>query len=107
MQNLWLLSLLDTGAILNEIPEEIADRLNIRKHHLWSVSSRSCKDLVHLTKNICANYRMKVGITILNLGPQATRENVLVVWTISRILYPLKPQSPFHIGGILVTHDAA
>jgi hypothetical protein len=53
------------------------------------------------------NYRMKVGITLPNLGPQATRENVLQaaiqaenegfdsVWTISRILYPLKPQSPF------------
>ncbi len=50
---------------------------------------------------------MKVGITLPNLGPQATRENVLQtaiqaenegfdsVWTISGILYPLKPQSPF------------
>jgi alkanesulfonate monooxygenase SsuD/methylene tetrahydromethanopterin reductase-like flavin-dependent oxidoreductase (luciferase family) len=50
---------------------------------------------------------MKVGITIPNLGPQATRENVLqtaiqaenegfdTVWTITRILWPLKPQSPY------------
>ena len=50
---------------------------------------------------------MKVGITIPNLGPQATRENVLQtaiqaenegfdsVWTITRILWPLKPQSPY------------
>jgi probable F420-dependent oxidoreductase len=51
---------------------------------------------------------MKVGITIPNLGPQATRENVLEtaiqaekegfdsVWTITRILWPLKPQSPYY-----------
>ena len=50
---------------------------------------------------------MKVGITIPNIGPQATRENVLQtaiqaekegfdsVWTITRILWPLKPQSPY------------
>ena len=50
---------------------------------------------------------MKIGITIPNLGPQATRENVLQtaiqaenegfdsVWTITRILWPLKPQSPY------------
>jgi len=50
---------------------------------------------------------MKVGITIPNLGPQATRENVLQtaieaekegfdsVWTITRILWPLKPQTPY------------
>jgi probable F420-dependent oxidoreductase len=50
---------------------------------------------------------MKVGITMPNLGPQATRENVLQtaiqaenegfdsVWTITRILWPLKPQSPY------------
>jgi alkanesulfonate monooxygenase SsuD/methylene tetrahydromethanopterin reductase-like flavin-dependent oxidoreductase (luciferase family) len=50
---------------------------------------------------------MKVGITIPNLGPQATRENVLQttiqaekegfdsVWTITRILWPLKPQSAY------------
>jgi probable F420-dependent oxidoreductase len=68
---------------------------------------QTSKDLVRFIKNECANYRMKVGITLPNLGPQATRENVLQtaiqaenegfdsVWTISRILYPLKPQSPF------------
>jgi len=50
---------------------------------------------------------MKVGITLPNLGPQATRENVLQtasqaekegfdsVWTITRILWPLNPQSPY------------
>lgn len=50
---------------------------------------------------------MKVGITLPNLGVQATRENVLQtavqaekegfdsVWTITRILWPLKPQSPY------------
>src|SRR5215467_15846505 len=47
---------------------------------------------------------MKVGITIPNLGPQATRENVLQTaiqaekegfWTITRILWPLKPQSAY------------
>jgi hypothetical protein len=50
---------------------------------------------------------MEVGITIPNLGPQATRENVLrtaiqaekegfnSVWTITRILWPLKPQSAY------------
>jgi probable F420-dependent oxidoreductase len=50
---------------------------------------------------------MKVGITIPNLGPQATRENVLhsaiqaekegfdSVWTITRILWPLQPQTPY------------
>ena len=48
---------------------------------------------------------MKVGITLPNLGPQATRDNVLQtatqaekegfdsVWTIERILWPLKPQT--------------
>lgn len=50
---------------------------------------------------------MKVGITLPNLGPQATRENVLKLatqaekdgfdslWTITRILWPLKPQSAY------------
>ncbi len=50
---------------------------------------------------------MKVGITLPNRGPQATRENVLQlatqaekegfdsVWTITRILWPLKPQSAY------------
>jgi alkanesulfonate monooxygenase SsuD/methylene tetrahydromethanopterin reductase-like flavin-dependent oxidoreductase (luciferase family) len=51
---------------------------------------------------------MKVGITIPNLGPQATKENVLrtapfqaekegfdSVWTITRILWPLKAQSAY------------
>ena len=50
---------------------------------------------------------MKVGITIPNIGPQATRENVLQtaiqaekegfdsVWTLTRILWPLKLQSPY------------
>jgi alkanesulfonate monooxygenase SsuD/methylene tetrahydromethanopterin reductase-like flavin-dependent oxidoreductase (luciferase family) len=50
---------------------------------------------------------MKVGITIPNLGPQATRENVFhsaiqaekegfdSVWTITRILWSLKPQSTY------------
>jgi probable F420-dependent oxidoreductase len=50
---------------------------------------------------------MKVGITLPNLGVQATRENVLKLvtqaekdgfdslWTITRILWPLKPQSAY------------
>jgi probable F420-dependent oxidoreductase len=50
---------------------------------------------------------MKVGITLPNLGPQATRENVLKLatqaekegfdslWTITRILWPLKPRSAY------------
>jgi len=50
---------------------------------------------------------MKVGITLPNLGPQATRENILTLatrsekegfdslWTITRILWPLKPQTPY------------
>jgi len=50
---------------------------------------------------------MKVGITLPNLGAQATRENVLKLatqaekdgfdslWTITRILWPLKPQSAY------------
>jgi len=50
---------------------------------------------------------MKVGITIPNIGPQATRENVLQtaiqaekegfdsVWTLTRILWPLKLPSPY------------
>ena len=57
---------------------------------------------------------MKVGITLPNLGPQTTKENVLQtatqaenegfdsVWTITRILWPLKPQTPY--GG---TSDGA
>jgi probable F420-dependent oxidoreductase len=52
---------------------------------------------------------MKVGITLPNLGPQATRDNVLQtatqaekegfdsVWTITRILWPLKPQTPYSV----------
>ncbi|MGA8080875.1 MAG: TIGR03619 family F420-dependent LLM class oxidoreductase [Candidatus Nitrosopolaris sp.] len=52
---------------------------------------------------------MKVGITLPNLGPQATRDNVLQtatqaekegfdsVWTITRILWPLKPQTPYGV----------
>jgi probable F420-dependent oxidoreductase len=50
---------------------------------------------------------IKVGITLPNLGAQATRENVLKLatqaekdgfdslWTITRILWPLKPQSAY------------
>jgi alkanesulfonate monooxygenase SsuD/methylene tetrahydromethanopterin reductase-like flavin-dependent oxidoreductase (luciferase family) len=50
---------------------------------------------------------MKVGITLPNLGPQATRENILTLatrsekegfdslWTITRVLWPLKPQTPY------------
>jgi len=50
---------------------------------------------------------MKVGITLPNLGPQATRDNILQtaiqaekegfdsVWTITRILWPLKPQTSY------------
>ena len=50
---------------------------------------------------------MKVGITLPNLGPQATRENILhsanqaekegfdSVWTITRILWPLRSQTPY------------
>ena len=52
---------------------------------------------------------MKVGITLPNLGPQATRDNALhtaieaekegfdSVWTIARILWPLKPQTPYPV----------
>ncbi len=50
---------------------------------------------------------MKVGITLPNLGPQATKENILQtatqaekegfdsLWTITRILWPLRPQTPY------------
>jgi alkanesulfonate monooxygenase SsuD/methylene tetrahydromethanopterin reductase-like flavin-dependent oxidoreductase (luciferase family) len=50
---------------------------------------------------------MKVGITLPNLGEQATRDNVLnsasqaekegfdSAWTITRILWPIKPQSAY------------
>jgi probable F420-dependent oxidoreductase len=50
---------------------------------------------------------MKVGITLPNLGIQARRDNILQtatqaeeegfdsVWTITRILWPLKPQAPY------------
>jgi probable F420-dependent oxidoreductase len=50
---------------------------------------------------------MRVGITLPNLGPQATKENVLQtaiqaekegfdsLWTITRILWPLRPQTPY------------
>ena len=50
---------------------------------------------------------MKVGITLPNLGPQATRDNILQtaiqaekegfdsVWTITRILWPLRSQTPY------------
>jgi probable F420-dependent oxidoreductase len=52
---------------------------------------------------------MKVGITLPNLGPQATKDNLLQtatqaekegfdsVWTITRILWPLKPQTPYGV----------
>ena len=48
---------------------------------------------------------MKVGITLPNVGPQATNENIFQLatqaekegfdspWTIRRVLWPLKPQS--------------
>jgi alkanesulfonate monooxygenase SsuD/methylene tetrahydromethanopterin reductase-like flavin-dependent oxidoreductase (luciferase family) len=50
---------------------------------------------------------MRVGIALPNLGPQARRDNILQtatqaekegldsVWTITRILWPLKPQTPY------------
>ena len=52
---------------------------------------------------------LKVGITLPNLGPQATGETILhtaiqaekegfdSVWTITRILWPLKPQTPYGV----------
>ena len=55
-------------------------------------------------KKTTISISMKVGITLPNLGPQATRDNILQtatqaekegfdsVWTITRILWPLKPQ---------------
>ena len=63
---------------------------------------------------------MKVGITLPNLGPQATRENVLKLatqaekegfdslWTITRILWPLKPQSAYRAtpdGGLPIEYQ--
>jgi hypothetical protein len=54
-----------------------------------------------------SKYKMKVGITLPNLGPQATKDNLLQtaihaekegfdsVWTLTRILSPLKPQTPY------------
>ena len=54
-----------------------------------------------------SKYEMKVGIALPSLGPQATRDNILQtatqaeregfdsVWTITRILWPLKPQTPY------------
>jgi alkanesulfonate monooxygenase SsuD/methylene tetrahydromethanopterin reductase-like flavin-dependent oxidoreductase (luciferase family) len=53
---------------------------------------------------------VKDGITLPNLGPQAIRDNILQaaiqaekesfdsVWTLTRILWPLKPQSPYGGG---------
>ncbi|HEY7082578.1 MAG TPA: hypothetical protein VH500_23045 [Nitrososphaeraceae archaeon] len=50
---------------------------------------------------------MKVGITLPNLGPQTTKEKILQtatqvekegfdsLWTITRILWPLRPQTPY------------
>jgi probable F420-dependent oxidoreductase len=52
---------------------------------------------------------MKVGITLPNVGPQATKDNLLQiaiqaekegfdsVWTITRSLWPLKPQTPYDL----------
>jgi probable F420-dependent oxidoreductase len=52
---------------------------------------------------------MKVGITLPNIGPQATRDNIIQLatqaeeegfdslWTIRRILWPLKPQSSYAV----------
>ena len=52
---------------------------------------------------------MKFGIALPNLGPQATRETVLhtaiqaekegfdSIWTITRILWPLKLQTPYGV----------
>ncbi|MGC1932776.1 MAG: LLM class flavin-dependent oxidoreductase [Candidatus Nitrosopolaris sp.] len=65
---------------------------------------------------------MKVGIMLPNLGPQATRNNVLEtaiqaekegfdsVWTIRRILWPLKPQTPYPVtpdGSLPVEYQTA
>jgi alkanesulfonate monooxygenase SsuD/methylene tetrahydromethanopterin reductase-like flavin-dependent oxidoreductase (luciferase family) len=63
---------------------------------------RSFYSKKHLSTSI-----MKVGITLPNLGPQATKENILQtatqaekegfdsLWTITRILWPLRPQTPY------------
>lgn len=57
---------------------------------------------------------MKVGITLPNVGPQATVENISYIarraehegfdslWTIRRILWPIEPQTPY-----LVTSDGS
>ncbi|MGA8082021.1 MAG: LLM class flavin-dependent oxidoreductase [Candidatus Nitrosopolaris sp.] len=65
---------------------------------------------------------MKVGIKLPNLGPQATIDNVLQtaiqaekegfdsVWTIRRILWPLKPQTPYPVtpdGSLPVEYQTA
>jgi len=50
---------------------------------------------------------MKVGIVLPNIGPQATGENIVrlatqaekagfdSLWTVTRILWPLNPQTPY------------
>lgn len=55
----------------------------------------------------CCCYRMKVGITLPQVGEVATRENVIELakaaeaeevdslWVLDRLLWPLKPQTPY------------
>ena len=50
---------------------------------------------------------MKIGFCLPNLGPNATPEGILKVarkaeelgydslWTVERLLYPVKPQTPY------------
>ena len=50
---------------------------------------------------------MKIGITLPHIGPNASKENILKialdaekggfdsVWVAERLLWPLKPQTPF------------
>ena len=52
---------------------------------------------------------MKIGITLPHLGPNATKENILKIaldaekegfdsiWVAERLLWPLKPQTPYPI----------
>jgi alkanesulfonate monooxygenase SsuD/methylene tetrahydromethanopterin reductase-like flavin-dependent oxidoreductase (luciferase family) len=52
---------------------------------------------------------MKIGITLPHLGPNATKENILKIaldaekegfdsiWVAERLLWPLKPRTPYPI----------
>ena len=78
--------------------------MNEQKYLEWDIPLTGYK-IINKRQERHAN--MKVGITLPHLGSAATRENIIhmakiaeqerfdSLWVFERLLWPLKPQTPF------------